>query len=291
MSASKTKVKRIGFSTGALEKGDYKSALTWLRKKNVKTVELSALRLEEIEPMVNELESLSVCDFQYVSFHAPSSFPKEAERQVVLLLRKVANCGWNIVVHPDVIKRPALWKQFGSQLLIENMDRRKSTGRTVHELEVIFQKLPHARLCLDVAHARQLDTTLTLLSQIISQFSSRIAQIHISELDSWYQHQPMSCGAVMDYKKVAKHFSSSLPVIIESMLDSECIEKRRTRLRIDEFCMAWMAMAPYGMHTDFSEDFLNRESERNILALLKTPNVRRKGRGIFLSSDIHLSAR
>jgi hypothetical protein len=84
-----------------------------------------------------------------------------------------------------------------------------------------------------------MDTTLTLLSQIISRFSPRIAEIHISELDSWCQHQPMSASAVNDYRMFASRFSSFLPVIIESMLDGN-----RVGIRMDEFDLARKAMRP-----------------------------------------------
>ncbi|HEV7924525.1 MAG TPA: TIM barrel protein [Verrucomicrobiae bacterium] len=237
MSDSNQKVERIGFSTGALEKGDFKKAIKWLLDHHVRSIELSAIRIQELEPLVDALESLPIEHFHYVSFHAPSFFCKEEERPVVRLLERVARRGLNIIVHPDVIRNPVLWLPFGAHLLIENMDRRKSVGRTVSELERIFESLPDAKLCLDVAHARQMDTTLTLLAQIISHFSTRIAEIHISELDSWCQHQPMSAGAVMDYQIFANHFSSTLPVIIESMLGSS-----QASLRMAEFNLASTAM-------------------------------------------------
>jgi hypothetical protein len=286
MSDSKSKTKRIGFSTGALEKGDFKSAIKWLCREKVQRVELSALRLEELEPMVKSLESVSLYRFQYVSFHAPSSFPKEAERQVVRLLESVASRGWNIVVHPDVIRKHSLWKRFGAQLLIENMDRRKSTGRTVGELEKIFNLLPNARLCLDVAHARQLDTTLNLLSHLISQFSSKIAQIHISELDSWCQHQPMSLGAVSDYKKLAKNVRSSIPVIIESMLYHNNIQHNYSRIRLDEFYLAWEAMQPFGTGNDTLKRFSKKRSELSMISLFERhPRGTRKRKRLDLADS------
>ncbi len=249
MSASKLqKTDRIGFSTGALERGDFRRAIHWLQRKKIKNIELSALRLEELEPLVNSLESLPTQEFSYVSFHAPSSFPKESERYVVQMLKQIAKHDWNIIVHPDVIRRPALWKQFGHRLLIENMDRRKPTGRTVGELDSIFKKLPKARLCLDVAHARQLDTTLTLLSQIIEHFTERIAEIHISELDSFCQHRPMSSSAVYDYQKLSKRLNHKLPIIIESMLDKNTSRHRLEINRLEEFELAFKALNPDAQH-------------------------------------------
>jgi hypothetical protein len=179
---------RVGFSTGALERGNYRKAMGWLVDSHVPNVELSALRYGELEPLVHDLDSLPLAVFTYISFHAPSSFKPEEEEHVVELLEKIKERGWNIIVHPDVIRKPQLWRCFGAHLLVENMDRRKPVGRTASELEAIFKELPEARLCLDMAHARQLDTTLTLLAQIVRQFSERIAQVHISELDSKCQH-------------------------------------------------------------------------------------------------------
>ena len=255
MSASKLhQTDRIGFSTGALERGNFFSAVKWMQREHIKSIELSALRMEELKPLVDSLDSLPTNQFQYVSFHAPSSFPKESERHVVQLLKQVAKHGWNIIVHPDVIRRPALWRQFGKQLLIENMDRRKSVGRTVGELDGIFKKLPEARLCLDVAHARQLDTTLTLLSQIIGHFAEQIAEIHISELDSFCQHKPMSSSAVYDYQKLSKKLNRKLPVIIESVLDENSDKHRLKVNRLEEFELAFKALNPEAMRPSYGKN-------------------------------------
>lgn len=219
MSDSNTTCPLTGFSTGALERDDYRTALNWLCEHDVDTVEISALRFAELKPLICDLDRLSTDHFRYVSFHAPSSFEPEQEEEVVDLLGAVFQRGWNIVVHPDVIRKPDLWQRFGRNLLIENMDRRKLSGRTVRELELVFAKLPEARMCLDVAHARQLDTTLTLLFELISHFRDKIAEIHISELDSRCRHVPMSCHAVDDYRSLTWLKLISVPVIIESMLD------------------------------------------------------------------------
>jgi hypothetical protein len=264
---------RIGFSTGALERGDFLSAIKWLHKHKVRSVELSALRVDELEPLVNALDALPTGQFEYVSFHAPSSFPKAAESWVVGLLGKVAKCGWNIIVHPDVIRTPRLWKPFNSHLLIENMDRRKAVGRTVAELDEIFKVLPGARLCLDLAHARQLDTTLTLLKHLINRYSNRIAQLHISELDSRCQHQPMSCSAVSDYKKFAGSFKATLPVIIESMLDGD-----RNSLRMDEFRLTNEALHPVedGRNIFFQHGAKSFNATSGIRFSLKAQSITRR---------------
>jgi hypothetical protein len=222
---------RIGFSTGALEKGNYRKALHWLQQQNVRSVELSALRYEELDPLIEHLDELRLDTFSYVSFHAPSYFAREREEHVVAQLTKVASRGWNIVAHPDVIYSPRLWEEFGSQLLIENMDRRKALGRTVSEMETALSLLPRARICLDVAHARQMDTTLTLLWSLVKAFGSRIGEVHISELDSRCRHHAMSWQSVSDYRRFAAVLQR-LPVIIESVLHTQDWSLRNEELRL-----------------------------------------------------------
>lgn len=222
---------RIGFSTGALEKSDYRAAMSWMLEHEIGNIELSALRFEELQPLAQDIDDLPTDEFAYVSFHAPSSFSQEQERFVVALLEPVVKKGWNIIVHPDVVYTPSLWQHFGSQLLIENMDRRKSVGRTVPELSRVFDSLPDARLCLDVAHARQIDTTLGLLRELIATFGHRIAEIHISELDSRCKHRPLSSQAVTDYRQLSG-LLRDIPVIIESVLGRKHCELRQQEVRL-----------------------------------------------------------
>jgi hypothetical protein len=94
--------------------------------------------------------------------------------------------------------------------------------------------LPKARLCLDVAHARQLDTTLSLLREIFRRCADRIAELHISELDSLCQHQPMSQAAVEDYQEFATRVKRKIPVIIESMLGEERRDQRLSEMELAE---------------------------------------------------------
>jgi hypothetical protein len=252
---------RFGFSTGALERSDFHSAVDWMRDCDMRTIELSALRFEELELLVTQLDRMDLDSFSYISFHAPSSFYREQEARVIELLQPVKQRNWNIVIHPDMIYTPSLWECFGGQLLIENMDRRKADGRTVRELSRFFGLLPEARLCLDVAHARQIDSTLFLLNELIQTFTDRIAEIHISELDSHCRHVPMSNQAVIDYKRFASCVGADTHVIIESMLD-----RQFESIRIEEFNLAQQAFevtSNYNWDKSFQSDVVHAEwSER-----------------------------
>jgi hypothetical protein len=230
---------RVGFSTGALERGDFRKAISWINSYEIRVLELSALRYEELKPLVDSLDDLSLESFSYISLHAPSRFPSSKEEEVVELLLPVGERGWNVIVHPDVIYNPERWAPLGERLLIENMDRRKPVGRTAAELEKLFLRLPKAQLCLDVAHARQLDTSLTLLREIIRSFHDRIKEVHISELDSLCRHRPMSDAAVKDYQRFADAIGIFTPVIIESMLEAD-----RASLRLEEMELAELALNP-----------------------------------------------
>lgn len=236
--SSNESANRFGFSTGALELGACQTALAWMSEHNMKTVELSALRYDELEPLVRQLDNLDLERYQYVSFHAPSSFSTVHEERVVELLQEVHARNWNIVVHPDVIHTPERWNCFGSCLLIENMDRRKPVGRTPAELGMFFDRLPNARLCLDVAHARQMDSTLSLLRGLIRAFRDRIAEVHISELDARCKHVPMTDAAVEDYRQFASAIPKEATVVIESMLN-----RKDNSVRLEEFNLARRAMA------------------------------------------------
>jgi sugar phosphate isomerase/epimerase len=136
---------------------------------------------------------------------------------VIELLYHVPN-KMPIIVHPDTIHDSEKWARFGSQLAIENMDRRKPDGRTSDELGHWFDRLPKARLCFDLAHAHQCDRTMTEAFRILSRFQDRICQLHISELDSTGHHFSLSSGSVRAFLEVANFIPVDIPAILESRI-------------------------------------------------------------------------
>ena len=177
-------MRSIGFSTGALALSDFRLALEELQGQPVDSIELSALRYPELRPLLNALGALKLASYKYKSIHAPSSFDADQEVEIVDLLRRFVPGSWPIILHPDTIHDFSAWRVFGKQLAIENMDRRKPIGRTLEELNIIFEKLPEAMLCFDIGHARQCDTTMTEAYRILRAYSSRLCQIHVSEVNT-----------------------------------------------------------------------------------------------------------
>jgi endonuclease IV len=206
----------IGFSTGAIALGDFGRALTLLSRTSIRAVELSALRMSELPRLIDALPELELSKFSYVSIHAPSRFSESEEEDVVNLLKKVPS-QFPIIIHPDTIHDPSKWQEFGRQLAIENMDRRKDVGRSAKELAYWFEALQEARLCLDLAHVHQFDRTMTEAYRILRDFGDRICQVHMSELDSVGYHHPLSFGSMRAFSDVRMLIPLKAAIIVESL--------------------------------------------------------------------------
>jgi hypothetical protein len=209
----------IGFSTGALARDDFRGALQMLTGKNVSAVELSALRQDELVPLVEQLDQLDLSPFKYVSFHAPSSMEQSFEPLAVELLLQVAARKWPIVVHPNAMYNPTDWRRLGSCLCIENMDKRKPIGQTARNLAEIFETVPDASLCFDIGHARQVDPTMSEASAILHRFRDRIRQLHVSEVNTQSKHDPLSFESILAFHKVSHLVPVDVPVILESRVE------------------------------------------------------------------------
>ena len=65
-------MRTIGFSTGALARGDFRRALLMLVDKPVNAIELSALRQGELSLLVEQLATLDLEKFVYKAFSLKS---------------------------------------------------------------------------------------------------------------------------------------------------------------------------------------------------------------------------
>jgi hypothetical protein len=214
----------IGFSTGALARSDFNLAIQELSTKKVDSIELSALRFHELRPLLESLSHLHLEGYRYVSVHAPSHFQAGEELETIQLLQHFVPPDWPIVLHPDAIQHHSHWRVFGKRIAIENMDRRKCIGRTAEELRAIFEVLPEARLCFDIGHARQFDTTMTEAYRILKSFAARLCQVHVSEVNSASQHDRLSYSATLAFGQVARLIPERIPLIIESRVTKKEID-------------------------------------------------------------------
>ncbi len=219
-------MRSIGFSTGALALGDFRCALAMLRNKpEVDAVELSALREQELIPLIDALPNLELEHFRHISFHVPSAMSFGFEALATKKLEEVANRNWLIVVHPDVITDPELWKRFGERLCVENMDKRKPIGQTADQLQDVFNKLPSSSFCFDLGHARQVDPTMTEAFLILRRFRKRLRQLHVSEVDSDSRHGELTLEASLAFRRLALLIPNDIPAIIESRVPQPDIDR------------------------------------------------------------------
>jgi hypothetical protein len=211
------KMRPIGFSSGALAKGDFRKGVALQEGVDFTALELSALHEPELAPLVDAAERLPLGKFEYVSFHAPSAFNSLREQDVVALLSRLP-AAWPVVVHPDLIHEPAVWATLGSRLCLENMDLRKRTGRTVEEMRTAFEALPEAGFCLDLGHARQIDPTMGVAIEMLQNFGSRLRQLHVSEVGTFGEHRRLGFLARTAFRRVVRYVPTDVPVILESIV-------------------------------------------------------------------------
>ena len=222
----------LGFSTGALAYADFKRGLAMTQSSpQCSAIELSALRQPELIPLLASLDTLDLSQFTYVSIHAPSQFEPEWEAQAAKYLLAELRRGWPIVVHPDVLTNMALWREFGSLLCVENMDKRKPIGGTAEELARIFDQLPDASLCFDIGHARQVDPTMTEAYLILRDFGSRLRQVHVSEVNTCSRHDVLSYTSILAFQQVAHLIPENIPLILETPVPIEKMEAEIERVR------------------------------------------------------------
>jgi hypothetical protein len=173
-------------------RGDW-PALVWeALRTSVYAVELAALSEDELPALVDYLASGVDLPFRFVSVHAPSKHRRMSEAELVDALAALPCWIDAVVVHPDTIEDASLYRRVGSRLAIENMDARKSGGRTAAELAPYFEALPDAGLCFDVAHAWAVDPTMEEGESLLDAFAGRLRHVHVSSLDETGHHVPLT---------------------------------------------------------------------------------------------------
>jgi hypothetical protein len=182
----------IGASTGYLTRlrGDWGRLLEAVERTSTFAAELAALSEPEMYELRNFLVHAGPLPFHYLSVHAPVKHLQAEEKEMVSWLLGLPLEVRAIVAHPDTIEDFGRYDALGSRLVIENMDARKETGRTVEELEPVFARLPEAGFCFDIAHAWSIDPTMELAGRLLDQFADRLRHVHLSSLEDG-EHVPV----------------------------------------------------------------------------------------------------
>lgn len=209
----------VGASTGYLdaERGDWDRLVELACAVSPFAAELAALSECELPSLVEHLAAEDWLPFHYVSIHAPAKGRRMPEPELVALLAELPGEVDAIVVHPDVIEDADRYRVLGRRLVLENMDARKPAGRTADELAPLFARLPEAGLCLDVAHAADVDPTLAAGERLLDRFAGRLRHLHVSSLDAAGHHVPLRAADEMAFAGLLRR-CRDVPWILEAPL-------------------------------------------------------------------------
>ena len=184
----------LGASTGYMvdRRGDWPILIEEAVSVSSFAVELAALSEDELPSLLDYLASGPALPFRYVSVHGPSKDRRMPESELVAMLAGVPPFVDAVVLHPDHIDHAPAYAPLGSRLVIENMDMRKETGRTVDELGPVFDALPEAGFCFDVAHAWSIDSTMQVGHHLLNRFAPRLRHLHVSSVTGDCRHEPLT---------------------------------------------------------------------------------------------------
>src|ERR1035437_4663448 len=85
--------------------------------------------------------------------------------------------------------------------------------------------LPGAKFCFDIGHARQFDPSMAEAYTILTAFSERLVQVHVSEVDAQSRHAIITYAAELAFREVAHLIPERVPLILESRVSAEEIDR------------------------------------------------------------------
>jgi hypothetical protein len=209
----------LGASTGYMSasRGDWPALVAEALETSPFAAELAALSERELPALEAYLAGEPELPFAYLSVHAPVKHLRMPETELVRRLCRLAPLVDGIVVHPDAMDDPRAYRALGSCLVLENMDARKPTGRTVAELAPFFAALPEAGFCLDVAHVLSVDGSMETGEQLLDAFAGRLRQLHVSSLGDTCRHVPLTVAHEARYAALLRR-CPDVPWILEAPL-------------------------------------------------------------------------
>ena len=209
----------LGASTGYMtdRRGDWPAMVAEALATSPFAAELAALSERELPGLEDYLAGRPELPFGYLSVHAPVKHLRMPEAELVRRLSRIAPLVDGIVVHPDAMDDPRAYRPLGSCLVLENMDARKATGRTVAELAPYFAALPEAGLCLDVAHVLSVDPTMEVGERLLDAFAGRLRHLHVSSIDEGCRHVPLTVAHETRYAELLRR-CPDVPWILEAPL-------------------------------------------------------------------------
>jgi endonuclease IV len=188
----------FGIATGAFleQRDDWDASISRAVAGGWPFLELTAVTEELLDTLRDFLERERDRDrlagFARVSLHAPIVVRTSVEAVVHELGRLSGEP--DLVLHPDVYAHEPSVGRLGRRLVFENMDVQQAFGRTVTDLQSVFEQHPEAGFCLDVAHVWTNDPSLRLGHDLIDAFGGRLRQLHVSGIEPDGTHRPTTAA-------------------------------------------------------------------------------------------------
>jgi hypothetical protein len=192
-------------------------------------IEVNCHSVEEVEKLPRILQFVKY--FEYVSVHFPCNLRYKDDVATHTILDKVVEYYKLInaklaVIHPDLVDDWSVFDKYTDvNWAIENMDDRKTSFKTVLELENFFEDHPSWSFVLDVGHCNANDKTMQLAKDFIGSLGNKIKEIHMSGYEVF--HEPLHRTGQKEIIESCKELN--VPIIIESTFEdidgTEGVEK------------------------------------------------------------------
>lgn len=173
----------MGASTGIFGGGnDWSAHVRSACAVSTHAVELAAHRAEELAGLVAFLAARPRLPFRHVSVHTPVKGAATTDAGRVGALAALPLDVRTLIFHPDLVADAAPYRALGRRAVFENMDARKAGGRTADELAPLFEELPDAGFCLDIAHAHTIDPSMGVAGELLDRYRGRLREVHLSSI-------------------------------------------------------------------------------------------------------------
>lgn len=220
---------KLGFSTGFFWQTNLseEEKIAQILAVQSDAIELGVGRVIYLDRKISEKAFELLRLFKYRSIHMPNDvrYPGSNSNKIISQIMNYARLidAHTVVVHPDQIDDyKYLAVSFGNQLAIENTNSTSQFGRSVSDMKTVFERLPNARLILDVNHVLTNDRTLKLASDFDRTFAKRLAHYHLSGLGQGGH----PCLSQTHEDIIFEGIIQDVPVILESTPGETWIEPR-----------------------------------------------------------------
>ncbi|MBM3257426.1 MAG: hypothetical protein FJY98_03850 [Candidatus Liptonbacteria bacterium] len=215
----------LGMAIGGLtRKWGITEAVRLVREAGYNAIELSPKHNVQV---LRELAAAELDTFSYVSIHAPilpygnnaatrevfEEFAKFHARRPIKLA----------VFHPDPVEDFDVFRSVPFPVAFENMDWRKTSHRTVEDMQKVMTHDPHFKFVLDVNHIYTNDKTMALAQEFLEALHPRLAEVHLSGFTTI--HDPLYHTKQDFLITLVKDLSQ--PIILEGVGEKEELRPER----------------------------------------------------------------